>query len=120
MVNRTIIGHESEMISSGEIYSSDKIMRITADIDSLNINLLISCLKTFKKYGFTKDLLIRKSSSGKGYHVIAWSENKGVSKKKLLKIRKKAGDDTIRIMLDNKTGRQIQVLFTEKGVMQNE
>lgn len=90
-----------------------KIMRITIDIDTKNINDLIKCLKTLKKYKFIKDLSVKNSPSNKGFHVVAWS-NKGVTLKKLLKIRHKAGDDRIRCMLDSKSHRQIQVLFSEK------
>jgi len=90
-----------------------KITRITCDIDTKNINDILKCLKTFKKYHFDKELQIKQSPSNKGFHVISWSE-KGVTLKKLLKIRKKAGDDRIRCMLDSKTHRMINVLFTSK------
>jgi len=58
---------------------------------------------------------IKLSSSKKGYHLIAWHD-KGYSFKFSLFIRKLAGDDKIRINLDKKTGRQVQVLFDEKYV----
>jgi hypothetical protein len=90
-----------------------KITRCTCDLDTRNITDLIRCLKTLKKYRFNKELTVKPSSSGHGFHVIAWSD-KGVPLKKLLKIRKKAGDDNIRIMLDGKSNRMINVLFTSK------
>jgi len=90
-----------------------KITRVTCDIDTKNINDIIKCLKTFKKYHFDKELQIKQSPSGRGFHCTCWAD-KGVTLKKLLKIRKKAGDDRIRIMLDGKSHRQIQVLFTSK------
>lgn len=91
----------------------NKITRITCDIDTKSIDDVIRCLKIFRRYGFKKDLTIKQSPSGKGFHVICWSD-KGVTLKKLLKIRKKAGDDRIRIMLDGKSHRIIQVLFDYK------
>jgi len=103
-------------VSSGLLENGvnmNKITRITCDIDTINIAALIRCLKVFRRYKFTKDLTVRKSSSGKGYHVIAWAD-KGRTLKKLIKIRRKAGDDKIRCDLDLKSNRQIQVLFTKK------
>jgi len=90
-----------------------KITRCTCDLDDRSVKSLIHCLKVFKRYGFTEDLTVKLSSSGNGFHAISWSK-KGVTLKKLLKIRKKAGDDKIRIMLDSKSHRAIQVLFTKK------
>jgi len=92
----------------------EKITRVTCDLDTTNISALIRCLKVFRRYKFTEDLLVKKSSSGNGYHVIAWTSNKGRTLKKLIKIRRKAGDDKIRCDLDLKANRQIQVLFTRK------
>lgn len=92
---------------------SSGIKRITCDLDTRDINDLIHCLKTFNRYGFNKELTIRDSPTGKGYHIICWSDH-GVSKKKLIKIRRKAGDDPIRCDLDERSNRQIQVLFTHK------
>ena len=91
-----------------------RITRINADLDTRDIDEVIRCLKTFKKYHFVKNLVIKDSPSGNGFHIQAWHIGKGVKKDKLLKIRKKAGDDKIRIMLDGKSGRQIGVLFSEK------
>jgi hypothetical protein len=71
-------------------------------------------INVFKKYGFTEDISFNVSCTGKGYHIIGWHNGKGVSKRKLLKIRYMAGDDTARIWLDSKAHRQINVLFTHK------
>lgn len=95
--------------SSGKL----KYKQITIDMDTRELNILLKCLKTLKRYGFTEDLYIGLSPSGKGYHIISWHKT-GVSKEKMMKIRKKAGDDKIRIMLDNRTGRQSDVLFSRK------
>ena len=92
-----------------------KIRRITCDLDRLDESMLSHTLKVFEKYGFDKDIEIEVSSGGKGFHVIAWSD-KGVSLKKLLKIREMANDDGARIKLDSITGREINVLFTGKKV----
>lgn len=96
---------------SSSIYS--RIKRITCDIDSKDIQKVIKCLKVFKKYGFNKNITVKPSPSGKGYHVVAWS-NKGETLDKLIKIRMKAGDDHIRCTLDAIGDRAIQVLFTHK------
>lgn len=90
-----------------------RITRITLDLDDRNINHVIKALKVLRRYGFTKKLEINQSPSKRGYHIIAWSQT-GVSKKKLIKIRRKAGDDKIRCDLDARSGRQINVLFTNK------
>ena len=92
---------------------NEKIRRITIDLDTRSIDDVIRCLKRLRNAGFTQELTVRMSSSRKGIHVIAWSK-KGVSLKKLLKLRCKAGDDRIRCRLDSCSGRQIQVLFTKK------
>lgn len=89
------------------------ITRITIDIDTKDINDLLKCLKILKKYKFKKDLQVKPSATDKGFHVISWAD-KGVTLDKLLKIRRKAGDDKIRCMLDKKSNRMIQVLFTKK------
>lgn len=89
------------------------ITRITCDMDTRDIKLLIRCLKVFKRYGFTKELTVKLSSSRRGFHVISWSD-KGVPLKKLLKIRKKAGDDNMRCFLDSRSTRMKQVLFDTK------
>lgn len=95
--------------------TSRKITRITIDLDTKDINQLIKCLKTLKKYQFYKDLQIRQSPSERGYHIIAWAD-KGVTLKKLITIRRKAGDDKTRCDLDTwgSGQRMINVLFTHK------
>lgn len=99
---------------TGLFGKSDKLItRCTCDLDERDLKSLIHCLKVFKRYGFTKELTVKLSSSGNGFHIIAWAD-KGVTLKKLLKIRRKAGDDRIRCMLDSKTHRMINVLFTSK------
>ena len=90
-----------------------KITRCTCDLDTRNIKDLIRCLKTLKKYHFNKDLEIKLSPSKRGYHIISWAD-KGVPLKKLLKIREKAGDDSIRCFLDSRSTRMKQVLFDTK------
>lgn len=92
----------------------ENITRCNCDLDTRDISAVITCLKVFKRYGFTKDLVIKDSPSGTGFHCQAWHKGKGVSKKKLLRIRKKAGDDRIRCWLDSRTTRQMGVLFTSK------
>jgi len=92
-----------------------KIGRITVDLDTRDIDALIHCLEVFKKYGFTKNLKIKKSPGGKGFHVIAFHESDGVPFNMLLKIRAEAGDDPMRILCDSLDDRMIQVLFTNKS-----
>jgi len=96
-----------------EVNRYRSIRRITIDLDTRDIDAIINCLQTLKKYGFTKNLEIKLSPSGKGYHIIAWTA-KGVSLEKLVKIRREAGDDPIRCDLDLMGDRAIQVLFTNK------
>jgi len=103
----------SGLPENGVNIKMDKITRITCDLDTTDISALIHCLKVFRKYKFVIDLTVRLSSSGNGYHIIAWAV-KGRTLKKLIKIRRKAGDDKIRCDLDLKANRQIQVLFTRK------
>lgn len=94
---------------------NDKLIgRITCDIDTRDFRAIIRCLKVFRRYGFTKHLLVKDSPSKTGYHVVCWNEDAGFPKEKLIKIRLKAGDDKMRCRLDSRTGRQIQVLFTRK------
>jgi len=90
-----------------------KYRRITVDLDVLDESELANSLKVLKKYGFNKEITIKISPSGKGFHIIAWN-NKGVPFDKLLKIREEAGDDPIRIKFDSMPGREINVLFHKK------
>lgn len=87
-----------------------KFRRITIDIDILDEYEVANALKILDKYGFNKNINVKLSPSGKGYHIVAWSD-KGVPLRKLLKIRKKAGDDPARIWFDSLPGREINVLF---------
>lgn len=84
--------------------------RITVDIDILDEYEIATALKILYKYGFNKNVEVKLSPSGKGYHIIAWRD-KGISLKKLLKIRSEAGDDPARIWFDSLAGREINVLF---------
>lgn len=92
----------------------EKIERITIDLDTLEQDKLQHCLETLEDNGFTEDTNITISPSGRGYHIIAWHNNGGVPFKKLLEIRRIAGDDKIRVDLDAIGDRAIQVLFTYK------
>jgi len=90
-----------------------KYRRITCDLDTLDEAEVAYILRIFAEYGFRDKVSVSLSPSGKGYHIIAWNK-KGVSKRKLLKIRKIAGDDETRIKLDSMAKRQINVLFDSK------
>ena len=102
-----------------EVLVKERIARITADLDDRNLDNLIRCLKTFRRYGYTKDVTVRLSSSGRGFHIIAFHKGEGYYLDKLLKIRKKAGDDSTRCLLDGRllsghSRRAVQVLFYKK------
>lgn len=88
---------------------------ITLDIDTLDKQVIIFALKKIASYGYENDITVRRSSSGKGVHIIAWS-NTGLTKKELLALRYISGDDPIRIWLDSQADRVGQVLFTNKKV----
>lgn len=88
----------------------EKITRINADIDRPQD--LPICVATFTRYGFD-NLTIKKSPSKKGYHVEGWHPV-GVTLFYNLLIRLLAKDDSIRVSLDAKGNRAIQVLFSEK------
>jgi hypothetical protein len=91
----------------------NKIKRITIDLDTTEFAALSHCMITLLNYGFGKEINIKKSPSKRGYHITAWSDD-GVSLDALIKIRREAGDDSIRCDLDERSGRQIQVLFDYK------
>lgn len=97
------------MVLSG----SQKIKRITIDLDTVEYYVLSHCMVTLFNHGFDTEITIRKSPSKQGYHVIAWSQT-GATKEELIRIRREAGDDEIRCELDGRSGRQIQVLFDFK------
>ena len=62
---------------------------------------------------FCKNVEVRRSPSGRGYHIIAWSD-RGLFERELNLLRKIAGDDQMRIYLDEMGERQQEVLFTIK------
>lgn len=97
--------------------------RITVDIDPPYVKRKVKkALLLLERYGFNKDAEVRVSPGGHGRHIIAWSET-GLPSHELIMLRRIAGDDPIRIYLDQKTyqhrGRQKQVLFTTKKVIKN-
>lgn len=62
---------------------------------------------------FSLNVEVRKSPSGRGLHIIAWSD-KGLFERELFLLRRIAGDDQMRIYLDEMGNRQTEVLFTVK------
>lgn len=91
-----------------------KINRIAIDLDTLSLISLSRCILVCWLFGFKEKVTIRYSSSKKGRHFIAWCPfDKSVTFKKLLFIKRLAGDDKYRIKKDSQ-GRMIQVLFSEK------
>jgi len=96
-----------------DLCGEDMYRRITVDIDILDEYEVANALKVLKENGFDKKITLRLSPSGKGYHIIAWSD-KGVPLRELLKIREQAGDDPARIWFDSMTHREINVLFDNK------
>lgn len=98
--------------------------RITIDIDPPAVKTKTSkALILLKRYGFNKDIEVRISPSGKGRHVVAWSET-GLPIHELMMLRRICGDDPVRIYLDTKSFRhnirQRQVLFSTKKVIKND
>lgn len=91
----------------------NNIKRITIDLDTTEFTALSHCMITLLNYGYDNEITIKKSPSKRGYHITAWSDE-GVPLDTLIKIRREAGDDTIRCDLDERSGRQIQVLFDYK------
>ena len=88
---------------------------ITLDIDTPNKQIILYALQKIAKYGYRYNVNVRRSSSGKGIHIIAWSKT-GLTKNELLALRYIAGDDPIRVLLDSQADRVGQVLFTNKKV----
>jgi len=69
--------------------------RITLDIDPPYVKAKTQkALKLLKRYGFNKDVEVRISPSGKGRHVISWSEV-GLPIHELMMLRRIAGDDSV-------------------------
>jgi len=63
---------------------------------------------------FNQQVEVRNSPSGRGLHIIAWS-TRGLFERELFLLRKIAGDDAMRIYLDEYGGgRMKEVLFTMK------
>ncbi|MDD3492290.1 MAG: hypothetical protein PHU95_02315 [Candidatus Thermoplasmatota archaeon] len=91
-----------------------RIGRVTCDIDSLDEGALAHAIAVVRQHGFIRDIVFNISSSGNGFHLVAWHRGRGVFKRRLLKIREEAGDDPVRIRLDGLGHRQINVLFTRK------
>jgi len=90
------------------------IRRITLDIDSKNPLYRLWAMLILRLFNF-RDFELKRSPSGKGYHLVAWHPI-GFRLERLLKIRRLAGDDEMRIKLDSMAERQIQVLFDTKVV----
>jgi hypothetical protein len=95
-----------------------KMIRITADIDNTPLSVVETRTHLVQLYCFDKDIIfdrktIRKSSSGRGYHVILWTSNT-VDRDLILFIRYLLGDDTKRIMRDVARRKPKQYLFKEK------
>lgn len=97
-----------------DLFGEDTYRRITVDIDILDEYEVANALKVLKENGFNKKITVKLSPSGKGYHIIAWSD-KGVPLRELLKIREEAGDDPARIWFDSMACREINVLFDNKN-----
>ena len=89
-----------------------KIRRITIDIDNKNAINICRAYAVLFVYGY-RNISIKTSPSGRGYHLIGWHE-KGHYLKDHLEIRKNAGADGARVYMDRMTGRTINILFDEK------
>lgn len=94
-----------------KIKEMEKITRVNVDLD--NPRKLSSSLRILKRYGF-KNIDIKRSPSGRGYHLEGWHNSDGYTIRDLLLIRALAFDDKFRCYLDAKTGRMRQVLFDHK------
>lgn len=92
-------------------------MRLTLDIDDTDRkNLKTVCRKGKKLCGKRPDRIYR---TRHGFHLI-WDTVKrfgrDITEEECFSLRKRLGDDTNRIKLDEHTGRIRQVLFNEKKV----
>jgi hypothetical protein len=90
-----------------------KIRRITIDIDVKHVIPVLRVIIVLKHYGFAKFEL---KDTKRGIHIIAWHKE-GYYWNRILWIRKLAGDDPKRILIDrSKKKKSIakQVLFTDK------
>lgn len=90
-------------------------MRVTIDLDSSNtFKFMFTLIKGIALIRKPPDL-IRRSSSGKGYHFIWRGLN--ITQEQAYAYRKFIGDDKNRIKLDQCSDKRIkQVLFTKKEV----
>jgi len=104
------------MVLFGEGRYQYRIRRITADIDSLSLLRVKWCLLIFRLLGFKNEITIKKSSSKKGRHIIAWAYHKGLSREMLFIARILAGDDRYRVFRD-RGDRMIQILWDKKEVV---
>ena len=95
------------------------MIRITADLDNTLLSIAIFRTQAVIDYIYKEheiiiyDKIIRKSFSGKGCHVILFSDNK-LSKWDIFYIRLLLGDDCKRVKKDLLRRRPKQYLFKEK------
>ena len=73
---------------------------------------LQKAISTLEGAGFVVEF--KKSSGGRGFHVIGWRKQP-IKEKDLFELRLKAGDDVRRVEFDAKKMRAIQVLFSKKS-----
>lgn len=93
--------------------------RITADLDNISLN--IARIRTYlivrwlydKMHIHINKLKLRRSSSGKGVHIILFTDDK-ITNRKIFLIRSLIGDDARRIAHDKHRRRPKQYLFKEK------
>lgn len=89
------------------------MIRITADIDSKNINILLKDIRNaLKKVKKIRLIEIRPSNS-KGYHMIIWTKYR-YNSRNIYSIRKAIGDDPKRIAMDKLRKIGKQTLFYKK------
>lgn len=89
------------------------MIRITADIDTLNMNVI--SLSLHKALNHIKEIqsIILKKSNSKGYHIIVWTKHKYTTRE-IYKLREIIGDDIIRIKNDKLRKIGLQTLFDKK------
>lgn len=101
------------------------MIRITADLD--NTRLSVARVRTtaviawlYHHYTIIFDKrIIRKSPSGKGYHIILWTSQR-MTNKEIFFTRALLGDDPKRLELDMKRRRPKQYLFNKKIPAKND
>lgn len=99
------------------------MIRITADLDNTKVSIararayIISAF-LIRQFNYpVSDVLVRKSSSGKGCHVILWidtNDTKLLTKSRIFYIRELLGDDYKRVKLDRLRKFPEQRLFKKK------